>query len=62
MQITGSEPDRALVAALDAVAAAADARATALADGSAQSRANAIAAAGGALMLLHHAQTLSASR
>ena len=62
MQITGSEPDRALVAAIDAVAAAADARATALADGSAQSRANAIAAAGGALVLLQHAQTLSASR
>jgi len=62
MQITGSEPDRALVAALDAVAAAADARARALADGSAQSRANATAAAGGALVLLQHAQTLSASR
>ncbi|HUF23192.1 MAG TPA: AMIN domain-containing protein [Vicinamibacterales bacterium] len=62
MQITGSEPDRALVAALDALASAADARAKALADGSAQSRANAIAAAGGALVLLHHAQALSASR
>jgi hypothetical protein len=62
MQITGSEPDRALVAALDAVAAAAGARATALADGSAQSRANAMAAAGGALVLLNHAQALSASR
>lgn len=62
MQITGSQPDRALVAALDAVAAAADARVKALADGSAQSRANATAAAAGALVLLEHARALSTSR
>lgn len=56
LQITGTAPDAALVAAVDAVFAAATARAQALADGSAQSRSNAIAAASGALLLLEHAR------
>jgi hypothetical protein len=60
MQITGLEQDRALVAAIDGVSAAAAARPQALADGTPQSRANAIAAAAGALLLLEHAQSLSA--
>lgn len=56
MRITGSAADVALVAAIDALLAATRARAAALADGTAQSRANAIAAANGALLLLAHAQ------
>lgn len=56
MRITGSAGDVALVAAVDAVLNAARARAAALADGTPQSRANAIAAANGALLLLAHAQ------
>ena len=56
MRSTGSAGDVALVAAADAVLNAARARAAALADGTAQSRANAIAAANGALLLLAHAQ------
>jgi hypothetical protein len=58
MQITGSAPDFALVSAIDAVGAAAAARAKALADGTPQSRANAIAAAAGALLLLENARKL----
>ena len=58
MQITASAHDLALVAAIDAVSSAALARAQALADGKPQSRANAIAAANGALLLLQHAQTV----
>ena len=54
MKVTGSESDLAIIAAVDAIAAAASARARALADGSPQSRANAIAAASGALLLLEH--------
>ena len=56
MQITGSAADIALVSAIDAVSAAAAARARALADGTPQSRANAIAAAAGALLLLDNAR------
>ena len=58
MQITGSAFDVALVSAIDAVSAAATARATALADGTPQSRANAIAAASGALLLIENARKL----
>ena len=54
MRITGSESDLAMIAAVDAIAAAASARARALADGSPQSRANAVAAASGALLLMDH--------
>jgi hypothetical protein len=56
MQITGSAADLALVSAIDAVSAAATARAKALADGTPQSRANAIAAASGALLLIENAR------
>lgn len=54
MKITGSESDLAMIAAIDAIAAAAAARARALADGSPQSRANAVAAASGALLLMDY--------
>ena len=56
MQMNGSAADGALVSAIDAVSAAAAARARALADGTPQSRANAIAAASGALLLLENAR------
>ena len=56
MQVTGSASDLALVSAIDAVSAAATARAKALADGTPQSRANAIAAATGALLLIENAR------
>jgi hypothetical protein len=56
MRVTGSAGDVALVAAVDALLAATRARAQALADGTPQSRDNAIAAAHGALLLLAHAQ------
>lgn len=56
MRITGSAGDVARVAAIDAVLAAARARAQALADGTEQSRANAMTAANGALLLLAHAR------
>lgn len=58
MQITGSAHDRMLVAAIDAVSGAAAARAQALADGTAQSRANAITAATGALLLIESARNV----
>lgn len=58
LQITGTAPDIALVAAVDAALAAATARAQALADGTPQSRANAIAAANGAAIMLEHLRTL----
>ena len=58
MTISGAPADLALVAAIDAVAAAANARARALADGTPQSRANAMSAAAGALMLLEHARAI----
>lgn len=54
MKVTGSDSDLAMIAAVDAIAAAASARARALADGSPQSRANAVAAASGALLLIDH--------
>lgn len=54
MKVTGSESDLAMIAAVDAIGAAASARARALADGSPQSRANAIAAASGALLLIEN--------
>lgn len=58
MQISGSASDRALLSAIDAAGAAARARAAALADGTPQSRDNAIAAAAGALLLLERARSL----
>lgn len=58
MRITGSAEDVALVSAIDAVSAAATMRATALADGTPQARANAIASAAGALLLLEHARQI----
>lgn len=54
MKVTGSESDLAIIAAVDAIAAAASARARALSDSSPQSRANAIAAASGARLLMDH--------
>ena len=59
MKVTGSASDHALVAAVDGVAAAARARVRALADGTAQSRANAIAAATGALLLLEDTRNVN---
>ena len=59
MQISGAAGDLALVAAIDAVSAAAKLRATALGDGTPQSRANAIAAASGALLLIEHARNVN---
>lgn len=58
MQAGGSAADRALVSAIDAAGAAARARAAALADGTRQSRENAIAAASGALLLLDRARSM----
>lgn len=58
LQITGTAPDIALVAAVDAALAAATARAQALADGTPQSRLNAVSAASGALMLIDHLKRL----
>jgi len=58
LQITGAAPDIALVAAVDAALAAATARAQALADGTPQSRLNAVSAASGALMLIDHLKRL----
>lgn len=52
MAVSTSAEDQALVAAIDAVGAAAAARARALAENTPQSRANAIAAASGARILL----------
>lgn len=54
MTVSGSAADQALVAAIDAVAAAARARARAIADGTEQSRANAISAASGVLLMFEH--------
>lgn len=59
MTVSGSAADQALVAAIDAVAAAARARARAIADGTEQSRANAISAASGALLLLDHSRNVN---
>lgn len=58
MQVSGSASDRALLSAIDAAGAAARARAAALADGTAQSRDNAIAAAAGALLLIDRARSM----
>lgn len=52
LRITGAPADLALSAAIDAVLTAGRARAQALADGAPQSRANAIAAANGASLLI----------
>ncbi len=59
MAVSGSAADQALVAAIDAVAAAARARARAIADGTDQSRANAISAASGAILLLEHSRKVN---
>jgi hypothetical protein len=61
LRVTGAAGDLALSAAIDAVLMAGRARAQALADGTPQSRANAITAARGALLLVSQVKASEAS-